>query len=204
MRYVLLFLVFVIGCNKDLSPLNTTRGSVATPPVSSYSPAIDIFDDFENNFIGYVWSGGPNQISNSWSLDDAVSGVRSFKISAGPGTSWGHWIGLNGSSLSGGLPMSFPGATKIKIWIKVSQNVNIMFHWNEGYTSGANGEDWAYQINLTGSGSWQQITIPLSSFSGGISIEPQSVQSIWIDWNTPSFSPYVAHTIYIDDIGFEI
>lgn len=202
---LVLTLVFAsTGCNQDLSPLNLQDTSYNAGGGGGIClPAPGLFDNFEAPAIGYLWSGGPTLSSIGYSTSVAHSCKTSFVFKNGGGTSWGHWFGTNGSSLNqGGGPITTcAGATTFDAWFKSDQTVSFDFHVVEGTTAGADGEDWSYKVTVV-AGPWQHVNVPLSAFTSGGGngvFDTQSLQSWWVYYN---YSPYPAHTLYIDDISF--
>lgn len=200
MKKLLLILALIVcGCNRDLSPLNTTTTSYAptavTTPVVS---AATVWCNFETDVSsGFWWPGGPTGMTNSWSTDTAYSGSHSWKMAVGAGVGYGHWDGLS-LSPSPSVPA---GGSSYNMWIKINQNLTTQWHISEGTTFGQ-GQDWVTTLNLTANPAWQLVSIPLSSFTttdpGDGMVNTNDINQVWF-YNT---APYPAYTIYIDDIAF--
>ncbi len=195
----------VTACNRDLSPLNRTGTSYIKPaPIASCTLAPYTWDNFEQPAVGYLWTGGPGSpILEDYSTLASYTCSYSWRIKTGVSGSYGHWAGLNASSLQqGGNPVTnLGGATRMAIAIKVDQNVKFDFYLHEGSTNGGDSEEWTTTFDLTASPSWQTFDIPLSSMVGngkdGV-LATGSIQYFWLFY----YTPYAAHTLYIDDIQF--
>jgi len=196
---ILALAVLIAGCNRDLSPLNTVATSyAATPTMTTGCPPPfnpQMYCDFESDpSSGFWWPGGPSAMWNTWSGDTANSCYRSWKITSSPAVPYGHWNGLS-------LNKSITGASTYNMWYKSNATYTTSWSWDEGTSSGADGEEWTTSITFIGDNSWHLFALPLSSFvsGGGNNIpDTQDIIQVWF-YDT---SPVPAYIIYIDDIEF--
>lgn len=179
------------------SPTITPTYSPSPTPTVSPTPQT-LWQDFESNIIFGLWDcEGPTPMTTSWSADFAVSGTHSWKMETGEGTDYGHWTGLGDKRKD----VDLIGAKTLKFWIKCSVTLTTEMYWDEGLSSGADGETWGRRITIPGGPDWQELVFPLSTFNsyGGNNIQDtQAINSIWFY----HVVPYAAHTLYIDDIRF--
>jgi hypothetical protein len=199
-----LVLAGLVGCNRDLSPLNGSSTShsapVATSPCSVTADP-HTWSDVETNPTTAVqlWDGGPYgvPISEGWATGIANTGCHSWKVSFGNtpySAGYGHWFGYSFYAPAPTPPVP-AGQANFQMSYLIDHNLTTSVMLDER----ASGEEWSTVLNLTASPTWQTISIPLTAFSGGSSaVDTQDIETIWF-YNS---IPYSALTLYIDDIKF--
>jgi hypothetical protein len=186
-----------------------TPGSGGCTPPDAFDVGTDptVFEDFEAQPASgppgpYYWDGGPSAIVGAWDSSSSATCTYSYKFVMGAGSGYGHWYGFTIDTPS----RSYPSATtsNLSFWYKVTAPVMTAPSIIEGSSAGGDGEAWvAPNVSLTVSASWQQVVVPLSSFSitgtpaGGV-MDLNDIATVWF-YNQ---IPYSAHTIWLDDIKF--
>jgi hypothetical protein len=216
-----------IGCNQDLSPLNSTAISYAPTPTPVVSTS-DVFDNFEFGLdFSPAWCcppptcyGWPCRAAIEWSTDYAVSGSHSWKLKGiknnNATDTWSGWCSLD-SIMMTPFKSNFTGATRVQLYIRASAPCQVGFHWIEGGTYSPT-EDWATEITVNNTTAWQNYSIPLSAFTtdcpalGNGIPDVNDVSNLWIYFvNSVPGSPCPSAksmtfagpvNIYIDDVRF--